>query len=118
MDNEFSREDFAQNKTLAGVGYLVFFVPLIWCGKSRLGRYCANQGLLLMIVQLLVNILFTIFAGIPLLGWLFTLAGRLVSLALVVVALLCMIQVMNNERVTELPYIGGVRLIPDIPEEE
>ena len=117
MDMDFSREDFAANKTLAGVGYLVFFVPLIWCRKSRLGRYCANQGLLLMIVQLLLNIFFNILGGIPLLGWLFLLIGRLVSLGVLVVSLLCMLQVIFNERVIELPFIGAFRILPQIRED-
>ena len=108
---EFDREDMEKNKTMAALGYLVFFVPLICCRESKLGRYCANQGLLIMIVQILLAILFSILGGIPLLGWVFRLAGRLASLAVLVVALLCMLQLMTNERAVELPYIGGFRVI-------
>ena len=110
-DREFTREDMDKNKTLAAVGYLVFFVPLICCKESRLGRYCANPGLLIMVVHILVSILFSILGASPLLGWLFALAGRLVSLAILVIALLCMAQLMTNERAIELPYIGGFRII-------
>ena len=115
MDEEkrFTEEDVKANKTLAAVGYLVFFVPLIWCKGSRLGRFCANQGLLLLIVQVLLGLLFSILGGIPLLGWLFRLAGRLASLAVLVVGLLCLIQLTTNERVVELPYIGFIRLLPE-----
>ena len=108
---EFDREDMQQNKTMAALGYLVFFVPLICCRESKLGRFCANQGLLIMIVQILLAILFSILGGIPLLGWVFRLAGRLASLAVLVVALLCMLQLMTNERAVELPYIGGFRIL-------
>ena len=108
---EFDREDMQQNKTMAALGYLVFFVPLICCRESKLGRFCANQGLLIMIVQILLAILFSILGGIPLLGWLFRLVGRLASLAVLVVALLCMLQLMTNERAVELPYIGGFRIL-------
>ena len=59
----------------------------------------------------LLAILFSILGGIPLLGWVFRLAGRLASLAVLVVALLCMLQLMTNERAVELPYIGGFRVI-------
>lgn len=111
MDRDFSREDMQKNKMLSAIGYLVFFVPLVSCKDSKLGRYCANQGLLLMILQILLAIFFNILGAIPLLGWLFALVGRLVGLAVLVVSLMCMMQVMTNERVIELPYIGYLRLI-------
>ena len=82
MIEEFSRQDMQQNKIKAGLGYLVFFLPLILCKDSKLGRHCANQGLLLLIVAVLASGLLGILAGIPLLGWVFLLAARLVRFAL------------------------------------
>jgi len=113
MDREFTDIDMKENKFFAAMGYLVFFVPLIWRKESKLGRYCANQGLLIMIVQLLLAILFNILGAIPLLGWLFLLAGRLAGLGMLVVSILCMVQLMTNDRVIELPYIGFFRLLPE-----
>lgn len=113
MDREFSSQDIHDNKALAAWGYVVFFLPLIMKSESRLCRYCANQGLLIMIVQLLVAILFNILGGIPLLGWLFSLVGKLVGLALLIGSLLCTAQAATNERFIELPYIGFIRLIPE-----
>lgn len=110
-DRNFTTEDLARNRVWAALGYLVFFIPLIKCKNSPLGRYCANQGLLLLIVAAVVRILFGIFAGVPLIGWLFLLVGRLLCLALALVGLLCMIQLMSNDRVCELPLIGFIRLI-------
>ena len=110
-DRNFSSEDMARNRSWAALGYLVFFLPLIKGKNSPLGRYCANQGLLLLIVILLVRILFAIFGGVPLIGWLFDLVGGLVCLALAVIGLLCMVQLMSNDRVCELPLIGHIRLI-------
>ena len=97
---------------LSAVGYVVFFVPLICCRDSKLGKYCANQGLLILIVQILLALLFGILGGIPLLGWVFLLVGRLAQLAVLVISLLCMVQLMTNDRVIELPYIGYIRIIP------
>ena len=34
----------------------------------------------------------------------------------VLAGLLCFIQLMTNGRVIELPYVGGVRLLPDLDE--
>ncbi len=114
MEREFDREDIEKNKALAAAGYLVFFVPLIWCRDSRLGRHCANQGLWIMIAQVLLALLFGgVFGAIPLIGWLFRLAGRLAQLALLVVSVLCAAQLMTNERAVELPFVGQLKLIPD-----
>ena len=110
-DRNFSSEDLARNRTWAALGYLVFFIPLLKCKNSKLGRYCANQGLILLILNVLVSALFGILGGIPLIGWLFLLAGRLACLVLVVVGLLCMIQLMTNDRVCELPLVGFIRLL-------
>lgn len=113
-DRNFTREDMLENKMIAAAGYVVFFVPLIWRPKSRLGRYCANQGLLLAIVQLIVTIFFNILGGIPLLGWLFGVVGGLVRLGIFVVSLMLGAMLLTTGSVTELPYIGYLRLIPDV----
>lgn len=110
-ERNFSVEDLSRNRTWAALGYLVFLIPLIKCKNSPLGRYCANQGLILWILFFLVGALFGILGGIPLLGWLFHLIGRLACLALVVVGLLCMIQLMTNDRVCKLPLVGFIRLL-------
>lgn len=110
-DRNFSQEDLARNRTWAALGYLVFFLPLIKCKSSPLGKYCANQGLLLLIVQVLVRALFAVLGDIPLVGWLFRLIGGLAGVALLIVGLLCMAQLMSNDRVCELPFIGHIRLL-------
>ena len=112
MDREFTPEDFEKNRVYAGLGYIVFFVPLILCRNSKLGKYCANQGLLLLLAIVLVRALFGIFAGIPLIGWLFNVVGGLAGLALFVVGILCYMQLITNDRVIELPWVGAFRLLP------
>ena len=111
MIEEFSREDMQQNKIKAGLGYLVFFLPLILCKDSKLGRYCANQGLLLLIVSVLASGLMGILVGIPLLGWVFSLAARLVRFAMFLLGLLCFLQLTTNDRAVELPVVGSFRII-------
>lgn len=112
MDRDFTKEDFEKNKTMAALGYLVFFIPLIQCRDSKLGRYCANQGLILTALIVLVNVFFQIFAIVPLIGWLFQLVGALAGFALFCVGILCFVQLMTNDRVIELPYVGFFRLLP------
>ena len=111
MIEEFSRQDVEQNKIKAGLGYLVLFLPLILCKDSKLGRHCANQGLLLLIVSLLVSGLLGILSGIPLLGWVFVLAGKLARFALFLLGLLCFLQLTTNGRAVELPVVGSFRII-------
>ncbi len=110
-DRNFSQEDLARNRTWAALGYLVFFLPLIQCKSSPLGRYCANQGLLLLIVQVLLRLLFGVLGDIPLVGWVFSLIGGLAGVALLIVGVLCMAQLLSNDRVCELPFIGSLRLL-------
>ena len=113
MEREFDREDLKKNKAVAAVGYLVFFVPLIWARGSKLGRYCANQGLWIMIGHVLVSLLFgSVLGGIPLVGWIFRLAGRLTQVGLLLITILCIAQLVTNERAIELPVVGHLRLIP------
>lgn len=111
MSTEFSKSDLDSNKLKAGLGYFVFFLPLILCRDSRLGRHCANQGLLLWITSILIDLLLGIFTGIPLIGWVFRLTERLVRLMLFVMALMCFLQLMTNDRAPELPFIGKYRII-------
>ena len=112
MDREFTPEDLSKNKTMAALGYIVFFVPLLMCRNSKVGKYCANQGLILLVLMVLVSILGNIFAAIPFIGWLFTIAANLVSFALFCVGIVCFAQMMTHENVVELPYVGGFKLLP------
>ena len=109
--NGFSYVDMRENKVKAGLGYIIFFLPLILCKNSKLGKYCANQGLLLWIASLLIGILMGVFASIPLLGWIFKLAQGLVQFALLLIAVMCFLQLSTNERVIELPSIGKFKII-------
>ena len=106
------RGTWRKNRAAAALGYVVFFLPLIRCGDSKLGRYCANQGLILLVLTVLVNLLCSIFSVIPAIGWIFTLIGGLIGFALLCVGVLCFAQLMTNGRVIELPYVGGFRLLP------
>ena len=107
----FSQEDVAANRVWAALGYLVFFIPLIKDRKSPLCRFCANEGLLLLIIEIIVSVVFSIFGGIPLIGWLFKLVGRLLRLGVTLFGLLLTIQLMAYDRAYEVPFIGQIRLI-------
>lgn len=64
--NTFDNNDIEKNKTIAGLAYFLFFLPLIACPDSKFGRYHANQALLLLIVAIAGNIVLGL---IPIFGW-------------------------------------------------
>ena len=107
----FTDEDWQTNKIKAGLGYIVFFLALILCRDSKLGRHCANQGLILFIVSLLAGMVLGIFAGVPLLGWLFRLAARLVQFALFAVGVMCFVLLTSSGKAVELPVVGKIHIL-------
>lgn len=62
----FEQTDIDSNKTMAGLAYILFFLPLIVCPDSKYAKFHANQSLLLLIVAIAGNIVLSI---IPLIGW-------------------------------------------------
>jgi len=62
----FEATDIEKNKTMAGLAYLIFFLPLIVCPESKYAKFHANQGLLLFIVAIVGNI---VLGMIPIIGW-------------------------------------------------
>ena len=62
----YTSEDIEKNKTMAGLSYLLFFLPLIVCPESKYAKFHANQALLLLIVGIAGNVILGI---IPVIGW-------------------------------------------------
>ena len=51
------------------------------------------------------------FAGVPLLGWLFRLAARLVQFALFAVGVMCFVLLTSSGKAVELPVVGGIHIL-------
>ncbi len=66
QDNTYTSEDIEKGKTMAGLSYLLFFLPLIACPESKYAKFHANQALLLLIVGIVGNVILGI---IPIIGW-------------------------------------------------
>ncbi len=64
--NIYTPEDIEKNKTMAGLAYLLFFLPLITCPESGYAKFHANQALILLIVGIAGNVILGI---IPVIGW-------------------------------------------------
>lgn len=88
---------------LAYLGIL-FFLPLVFEPKSKIGRFHANQGLVLFLLGVAANI---IFHFLPILGGLFS---WLVNLVLLIAIIYGMYHAFY-ERMKPLPLIGKIILI-------
>lgn len=66
FENTYDPEDIEKNKTMAGLAYLIFFLPLIVCPTSGYAKFHANQALILLIVGVAGNVILGL---IPIIGW-------------------------------------------------
>ena len=62
-------------------------------------------------VSLLAGMVLGIFAGVPLLGWLFRLAARLVQFALFAVGVMCFVLLTSSGKAVELPVVGKIHIL-------
>jgi len=108
--------DIEKNKTMGGLAYFLFFLPLIACPDSKYGRFHANQGLLLLIVGAGLGILSSIFSAIVLaiawwlLWWLPMLVNFVIWAAVLVIGIIGLINGFTG-KAKELPLIGRFRII-------
>lgn len=106
-DKKDGGENVDNVKAVAAVAYLgiLFFVPLLTNPESDFARFHANQGLLLLITGLVVNILGPL---LPVIGWF--IIWPLGSIFVLVLFIMGLINAMNGEK-KPLPLIGGIQLI-------
>ncbi|MBQ4064633.1 MAG: hypothetical protein IJD10_00885 [Clostridia bacterium] len=100
---------------------LLFFLPLVSAPESRFGRYWANQGLIILLVQLLLTVVWLSVGGllwllglIPFIGILFSILRWIVGILLAAVALFYVIYPMicaARGRATDSPVVGIFRFI-------
>ncbi len=67
QESIYTPEDIEKNKAMAGLAYLLFFLPLVACPESGYAKFHANQGLLLLLTGIAGNV---ILGMIPIIGWL------------------------------------------------
>jgi len=106
MNNQVpNQEDVEQNKVMAVLAYIIFFIPLLAARDSRFAMYHANQGFLVFLTALAVNVVGTI---IPIIGWFI-----IVPLGNLLVLVLDIIGIINaaNGQMKPLPLIGKIEII-------
>ncbi|HHX86591.1 MAG TPA: hypothetical protein GX693_00250 [Firmicutes bacterium] len=100
----FDQADIEKNKTMAGLAYIIFFLPLVACPDSPFGRFHANQGLLLLILAVAGNIILTFLPLINLILW------PIFSLFILVLIIIGLVNGLGG-KAKQLPLIGKFRLI-------
>ena len=100
----FDEADIQKNKTMAGLAYILFFLPLIACPDSKYARFHANQGLLLLFLGFVGGVILSI---IPFLGWI------LLPIFYILVMVLCILGLINgfSGKAKPLPVIGKFTLL-------
>lgn len=114
-NKHYDTYDAKENRVKGGVGYLLFFLPLILCPQSKYGRFCANQGLIgllaLMVFSLAFRILGGILSWVPLVGWLINAVGTLVIIAILLIMIYLSYLACAKGDARELPVIGSLRIL-------
>ena len=104
FQDAFDSEDIAKNKTMAGLAYIIFFLPLIACPDSRYGKFHANQALLLFIAAIAGNIVLGI---IPIIGWILM---PIYALGIFVLAIMGLINGFGG-KAKRLPILGKFTIL-------
>ena len=100
----FAVEDIEKNKTMAGLAYFLFFLPLITCPESQYAKFHANQSLILWIVGIAGNIILRM---LPIIGWILM---PLFSIGILIFGIIGLINGLNGQA-KELPIIGQYTLL-------
>lgn len=106
VNNEKTLEqDVKENKGMAIVAYIIFFIPLLTSAKdSRFARFHVNQGLVLLLTSVTGSICLPL---IPFAGWFLTPIFGLLCFVLFILGILAA----ANGEMKELPIIGKITLI-------
>lgn len=114
--NAFDAKDIEKNKMMAGLGYIIFFLPMIVMNDSKFARFHANQILLLLIPEVAITVIGTMLSTVLFASFSFGLASLIsfitlaFSLAIGVVAIINMIAAFRGEA-KRVPFIGHITII-------
>jgi len=104
-------KDAQDNKIMGILAYfgILFLVPYFVAKESKFARFHANQGCILFILMIAVQVLITVFGMISVLSWL-SLLLSLLYLVIFVFAIMGIINAAKGE-MKELPLIGKYRIL-------
>jgi uncharacterized membrane protein len=97
-------QDVQNNKVMAILAYIIFFIPLLAARDSPFAMYHANQGVLLFLAAVAANIVLNF---LPIIGWILL---PFVNLAILVFAILGILNA-SGGRNKPLPLFGHISLL-------
>lgn len=108
----FEPADVQSNRVMAVLAYLSWLVliPLFAAKDSPFARFHCNQGIVLAIAEVICGFVVAIGRRLPLIGWVFRIAGGLASILWIVLAVIGILNALNG-RAKELPLIGGISIL-------
>lgn len=111
----FDKQDIEENKVMAGLSYILFFLPLVVCPNSKYGKFHANQSLILLITtacgNIAISILTSIVTSISIaLGLITSLLGLFFGIGVLIFLILGLVNGFNG-KAKELPLIGKVKIL-------
>ncbi len=101
---EFDLQDIEKNKTMAGLAYIIFFLPLLVCPESKYGKFHANQALILLLVGIIGNV---ILGFIPIIGWILM---PIFAIAVLILGIMGLVNGFSG-KAKKLPIIGKFSII-------
>lgn len=101
---EFDLQDIEKNKTMAGLAYIIFFLPLLVCPESKYGKFHANQALILLLVGIIGNV---ILGFIPIIGWILM---PIFAIAVLVLGIMGLVNGFSG-KAKKLPVVGKFSII-------
>lgn len=110
--SEFDSNDAQENKLMCVLAYIsiLVLIPIFAVKNSKYTKFHSNQGLVLLIVEVIASAIIGILVNIPFIGWLFGIIGGLINLCCLVLSIIGIIDVING-KARELPVIGKIRII-------
>ena len=114
--NKFDANDVAQNKVMGILAYLeiLCLVPIFAAKNSPYARFHANQGLVLLLAEVIYGVIYTVITlavgWIPVVGWIVVAVLGLASLVFIVLIVLGIMNACSGE-VKKLPVIGNITLL-------
>lgn len=97
----FEAQDIAENKVIAALAYLIFFLPLLAAPKSKFGKFHANQAFWIFLAEVVSSV---VLYNLPLLGGT---ASFLVNTLLFVLAVYLIYNAYSG-KAFELPVVGNI----------
>lgn len=103
--SEYSDDEIANGKGLSLVAYLgiLLLIPIFLANGNKFIRFHSNQGLVLLLAEIVVNAL----SCIPFIGWIFALVGGILCFVFTILGIVNAVK----GRAKELPLIGKIRII-------